>query len=248
MKFEEKVAELRLKKYKGKESKEFLADVVRLTQGEPLGYVMGFMDFLGVRIDLSMHPMIPRMETGFWLMSIIDELKKRGGDLYFLDAFAGSGNIGAALAKHVPQAKVDISEYDESLIAQINITLKNNHLDREGVRVFSGDMLEGATGPYDVICANPPYIAPVYREEVMSELVHEPPLAFFDKTDGTYYHTYMIEHAHEFLKPKGFLIMESDTEQREGIERVVMRIPQWEKYEWKKDMYGQECVLVLYKK
>lgn len=248
MKFEDKVAELRVKKYKGKETKEFYKDIVRLTEGEPFGYVMGFFDFLGVRIDLSMKPMIPRNETAFWVGKIITELKMRPGKLHFLDAFAGSGNIGVALAKHFPDADIDISEYDTNLIEQIRISLKNNRLDRPNVRVFAGDMLDGARGPYTAIFANPPYIAPKYKEEVMGELVHEPELAFFDRTDGTYYHTYMIEEAHKLLESEGFLAMESDLEQHEGIEEVIKQVPQWAAHEWREDPYGQPCILVLYKK
>lgn len=248
MKFEKKVEELRLKKYKGKESEGFYRDVVKLTEGEPFGYVMGFFDFLGVRIDLSMKPMIPREETAFWVGKIIEELKEKKGALRFLDAFAGSGNIGAALAKHFPEAQVDISEYDPKLTEQIYITLRNNKIDREGVRAFAGDSLEGAKGPYTAIFANPPYIAPKYKEEVMSELTHEPELAFFDRTDGTYYHTYMIEEAHTLLESGGFLAMESDLEQHQGIEEVIARVPEWGRYEWREDPYGQPCILVLYKK
>lgn len=248
MKFEKKVEELRLKKYKGKETQEFYKDVVRLTEGEPFGYVMGFFDFLGVRVDLSMKPMIPRDETAFWVSKMIDELKDRKGKLRLLDAFAGSGNIGVALVKHLPEADVDISEYDPRLTEQILLTLRNNKLEREGVRVFAGDSLEGAVGPYTAMFANPPYIAPKYKEEVMNELVHEPELAFFDRTDGTYYHTYMIEHGHEYLESGGFLAMESDLEQHDGIERTIQGVSDWARHEWREDPYGQPCILVLYKK
>ena len=52
-------------KYHGIETPAFFADLERLVKGEPLDYVIGWREFLGVKIDLSERPLIPREETEF---------------------------------------------------------------------------------------------------------------------------------------------------------------------------------------
>ena len=50
-------------KYNDQETPEFHADVLRLVKGEPLAYVIGWIPFYDCKIDVSLHPMIPRPET-----------------------------------------------------------------------------------------------------------------------------------------------------------------------------------------
>ena len=53
MKFEDKVAQLRIKKHKGKETPEFLLDVQKLAHGEAYEYLLGEVLFCGTKIDSS---------------------------------------------------------------------------------------------------------------------------------------------------------------------------------------------------
>ena len=62
-------------KYRGVESVAFRADCERLTLGEPLGYVIGYIPFLNCQIWLDTKPLIPRPETEFWVEKAISEIK-----------------------------------------------------------------------------------------------------------------------------------------------------------------------------
>ncbi len=50
-------------KYAGDRSVALSGDLARLTEGEPLAYVIGWVPFLGLRINLDSRPLIPRPET-----------------------------------------------------------------------------------------------------------------------------------------------------------------------------------------
>lgn len=248
MKFEDKVSELRIKKHKGKETEEFLSDVAKMAQGEAFEYLLGEVDFCGAKIDLTLHPMIPRPETEFWVNQAIDKIKngKSFYTLRVLDLFSGSGNVGVAILKNIPESTVDMIEFDPKLNEQINISITRNNIKKTRTRVLTGDTWEGAVGSYDYIFAVPPYVPSSMKEEVMKELSAEDPLSFFDKEDGYYYHKQVLSKAKDFLKEDGILYLEFDITQREQIEKLAISNG-YQNSSFLKDPYGHECVIILQK-
>ena len=256
MKFEEKVARLRIEKHKGRETLEFLEDVKKMTEGEALEYLLGVVEFAGARIDLSLRPMIPRPETEHWVAQAIAleqerVEKKEGGKaheevkpLRVLHLFARSGNVGLAILKNIPESMVDFIEVDSKLESQIVISLEKNKIESGRAKVFIGDSWEGVTGTYNVITAVPPYVPPSMKEEVMKELSAEDPLSFFDKEDGFYYHKQVLSRAKEFLKEDGILYLEFDITQREKIEELAKE-HSFTDYCFLQDPYGHDCVMKL---
>ena len=65
----------------------------------PEDYKRGFKDFLGVKVDLSFRPLIPREETEDWVKKVIEEIR---GEC--LDLFAGLGCIRLAVLKNIPDS------------------------------------------------------------------------------------------------------------------------------------------------
>ena len=248
MKFEDKVATLRLKKYKGRETPEFLEDVKKMSEGEAFEYLLGEVLFCDTKIDLSMRPMIPRPETEFWVKEALDQIKEGETRYTFrvLDLFSGSGNVGLAVLKNLQESTVDMIELDAKLAEQINISIVKNQIKKTRTRVITGDTFEGAVGLYDVIFAVPPYVPASMKDEVMKELSAEDPLSFFDKEDGFYFHTQVLTHAKTFLKEGGVLYLEFDITQREKIEELA-KTHGWEKFSFLKDPYGHECAIRLVK-
>lgn len=246
MKFEDKVEQLRIKKHQGRETPEFLADVAKMTDGEAFEYLLGEVVFCGAKVDLSLRPMIPRPETEFWVKQAIEDLlaTRRQFVLRTLDLFSGSGAVGLAVAKNIPEATVDFIELDPKLKPGVENSIIRNNIKKLRTRVLTGDTWEGAGGTYDVILAVPPYVPPQMKEEVMKELGAENPLSFFDKEDGYYYHKQVLSRAKEFLKDDGVMYLEFDIAQREKIEQLAKDCG-WGNYTFIRDPYGYEFVLKL---
>jgi len=248
MKFEDKVAQLRIKKHKGAETEAFLNDVVTMAQGEALEYLLGEVLFCDAKIDLSYRPMIPRPETEFWVKQALEEIE--GGENKFviraLDLFSGSGNVGLAILKRFDNANVDMIEVDSRLKEQIETSVVKNNIKKTRVRILTGDTFTGAVGTYDVITAVPPYVPSSMKEEVMQELKSEDPLSFFDKEDGYYYHKQVLRSANTFLKDNGVLYLEFDITQRAEIENLVLEYG-FQAYHFLKDPYGHECAVAITK-
>lgn len=248
MKFEDKVKGLREKKYKGRETEELLSDIKKMTDGEAYEYLLGEVLFCGAKVDLSLRPMIPRPETEFWVRQALDEIRlcESKFTLRVLDLFSGSGNVGLAVLKNIPEASVDMIELDPKLKEQIELSIVKNNIKRTRARIVTGDTWEGASSTYDYIFAVPPYVPSEMKDEVMKELHAEDPLSFFDKEDGFYYHKQVLSRAKEFLKEGGTLYLEFDITQREKIEQLAKENG-FENFSFLKDPYGNECALCLVK-
>ena len=242
------VAWLLREKYQGVESPEFFADVERLKQAAPVAYLIGWVDFLGCRIDVTKHPMIPRPETEFWLEGAIKAIKETYGDqkIAMLDVFSGSGCIGVAAAKHLPNATIDFSEYDPLLAEEIALNVKQNGIEAQCGAIMTGDAFEKITKRYDVIFANPPYISPKGKDEMdWSVIGYEPHLAFFSEEEGLKHAHEIIETGDRYLNEGGRYYIEHDAHQLPDLERLLAASPvRWD-YEILKDQYDQIRFLVL---
>lgn len=247
---EENTKQLLEEKYNGIDTPEFRADVQRLKLGEPFAYVLGYKDFLGVKLDLSCKPIIPRAETAHWASRAIEELKAKtkelGRPLRTFDAYAGSGNVGLAVAKNVPGVVVEISELDTELSPGIIASARMSGIPESQIKVVPGDSLDSATGLYDAIFANPPYIPPSDIDNLDPDMVaHEPHLAFFAEDGGNYFHKIIIFQAWDLLEEGGAVYIEADEYQRPALEAILRETP-WT-YEFWEDQYGQVRFPVLRK-
>ena len=101
---------------------------------EPLEYIRGFTEFLGCKIDLSKKPLIPRVETEFWvkdaIIHIFDDRQKSAPRI--LDIFCGSGCIGLAVLSALggpatggKRVLVTFADKEKKCIDQVKINLKS---------------------------------------------------------------------------------------------------------------------------
>jgi len=240
-------------KYNGTAMPEFEADVERLKKGEPLAYIIGWIPFYDCKIDVSLHPMIPRPETEFWVERAVGELNALNKKtLRLADTFSGSGCIGVALLKHLPNATVDLSEFDPKLTEQLRINVRLNNIDESRATCAQADALGGLTGTYDAIFANPPYIDPKAIPEMdVSVVNYEPHLSLFAGERGLDYIKLIINTGAQYLNPGGTFYIECDAHQKDWIEELLADQTAQTKTPWKHefwfDQYGQVRFLILRK-
>ncbi len=212
-------------KYNGIPSPAFAADCERLSKGEPLAYVIGWQPFLGLRIYLDSHPLIPRPETEWWSEKMLQRMgagdtlssSELPAEPKILDLCAGSGAIGCAALKYLPHAEVYFAEIDPTHEATIRKNIRENGLDDARVHIGSGDLFTPIAGmQFDLIAANPPYI-PAHRILDASVIEHEPHQALFSGDDGLELIRRIAAELRDHLSSHGQLWLECD---RDNIEQA----------------------------
>lgn len=244
-------------KYGGDESLVTDEERRRLSQEEPLAYVIGNIPFLSLTIDLSSHPLIPRPETEWWTELLIQHINNPSiygrtqtnglgtASLRVLDLCAGSGAIGLAVLKECSHARVSFGELFPEHSAQIGKNLHLNALDETRAVIRTGDLFAPFFGEqFDLIAANPPYI-PTGRILPESVNAFEPQEALYAGTDGLLIIRRIAAEAARFLKRPGELWMECDTKQ---VAEVVNLLRKGGARESKihNDQYGRPRLVVGY--
>lgn len=190
----------------------------------PDDYKRGFNDFLGCKIDLSKRPLIPREETEDWVKKAIEEIKNcPKEEIKCLDIFSGSGCIGIAVLKSIPECVCDFAEIEDIFLEQIEINLKLNLIDLKRVKIIKSNVFSNISGKYDFILANPPYVA----EERINELgedvrQYEPSIALMAGKLGMDFIKIFLEELFNYLDKDGIAYMEIDPQQEKIIKEILL--------------------------
>lgn len=222
MNLDKEIAWLIEEKYQGKLTPQAKRDIQKLKNGYPLAYLIGNQPFLNTTIDLTEHPLIPRPETEYWTDLLIKSLKQQKKSLYCLDIFAGSGCIGIALLKNLPQVKVDFAEENKQFVQQIKINLQLNHISPNRYHIFQSNIFQDISSRYNLILANPPYVSLNRKHLVQKEVIQfEPSEAVFASDNGMFFIKRFLSQLPQHLLPSGKAYLEFDSWQKELIQKFV---------------------------
>jgi release factor glutamine methyltransferase len=196
--------------------------IARRAHREPLGYVVGTINFRGLELEIGPGVLVPRPETEVTAGRAIDLARERPRSTV-VDVGAGSGAIALAVAAEVPSARVFATEPSAAARAW---ALRN--LARTGLRVtlLPGEMLDplhpALGGAVDVIVSNPPYVPderwPSLPPEVRD---HEPREAVCGGSDGLGVVVRILEEAPRWLAVGGWLVVELDEEQTTKVAKLL---------------------------
>lgn len=175
----------------------------RRATGEPVSHIRGYRAFFGRRFSVDRRVLDPRPETE---LLVLEALKNPFSDV--LDLGTGSGAILISLLAERPGATgigVDISE------AALEVATQNAEtLGVAGRAAFlQGSWFDTVGGLFDLIVANPPYIAAAEMPALQPELrLYEPRVALTDEADGLRAYRAIAAQAPAHLKPGGRLLVE----------------------------------------
>lgn len=202
------------------------AMVARYRSGEPLAHVMGRWSFRRLELMIDRRVLIPRPETELVAERAIG-LARGFTPRLVADLGAGSGAIGLSLAAELPIDDTEVWLTDVSADA-IDVARANAAgLGRAAtnVRFAEGSWFEALPaelrGRFDVIVANPPYIAVDDPEVEASVREWEPHGALYSGADGLDDIRVIVREAVEWLKPGGWLIVEFGHRQGAAVKELA---------------------------
>ncbi len=201
-------------------SAELIAAVEKRATRYPLQYIFGEWEFCGLTFAVDESCLIPRSDT-----EIIAEEAARnlpaGGRL--LDLCTGSGCIAAAvLGMTEGTTAVAVELFHDTASAA------RRNMERLGFRarceVIEGDLrsVPLAEGDlFDVITANPPYIARDEMPALEPELSFEPRAALTDGGDGLSLYADIIGLYRSRLRSGGVMLLEHGYKQADAVCRIA---------------------------
>lgn len=229
------------------EDVSFFSFVARRLSGEPVAYITGRKEFMGLDFIVNPHVLIPRPETEFLVETALKALPPSP---VVIDVGTGSGAIAVSLAFYARQALVCASDISQEALAVARLNAARHGV-AERMFFYHGDLLEPLAGRLpggraDLIAANLPYIAredlPGLPREVR---LFEPSLALDGGAGGLELYRRLVPQAAGFLKEGGILLMEIGCGQgREMAELLDSRL--W-KTEVLKDLAGLDRLVAARK-
>ena len=190
----------------------------KLNMGYPIQYLIGYVDFYGVKIYVDKRVLIPRFETEYLVaktIKLIDKFFKK--DINILDAGTGSGCIAIRLKKEYP--KTLVMACDKSLFA-LNLAKKNAKENKLNISFFYSKFKNIRKTNIDVLISNPPYISS--DESIAPDVKkYEPKIALYGGKDGLIYYKEIIKKSLEILNKKSIIALEIGFNQEKQITRII---------------------------
>jgi release factor glutamine methyltransferase len=195
----------------------YRALIRRRLAGESVSYLVGETEFWGLPFFVDASVLVPRPDTETVIEVARAVRPDRTLACRILDLCTGSGVIAVSLAREYPAARVVATEISPAAAAVARKNAgRNGVADRVDVR--DGDLFAPVTGEcFDVITANPPYIAAAVVPTLSSEVRREPLIALDGGRDGLAFHDRICAQARAHLAPGGALIIEHGYDQADAV-------------------------------
>ena len=207
----------------------------RWRAGEPLAYITGSAAFYGMRLRVDPRVLIPRPDTEIlvdWALALLPYAGQVSPSV--LDLGTGSGAIALAVRRSRPDVRViGVDASAEALeVARANAQKLGLTVDFR-----QGDWLIGETTRYDVIVANPPYIAE--GDPHLPALAHEPLRALTAGVQGLDDLRRIVAQAPRCLQTRGWLVLEHGYDQGPAVRSLLDSAP-WSQVQTRRDLAGHE--------
>ena len=208
-------------------AEKFLSLVESRSNGEPLQYILGKWEFMGLPFYVGEGVLIPRPETDMLVEFALDFLKDKKNPVV-IDLCSGSGCIAISVAKHLPNAKVYAVEKSDLAFPYLKKNIWLNCV--FNVSAVHGDIFDrtllSEIKP-DLILSNPPYIRSPEITSLQSEVRNEPSMALDGGEDGLIFYREIANGWIDRLGTGGAIAVECAEDQTEDIIRMFSEKTQY---------------------
>jgi len=204
------------------DAKAFESLITRRLAGEPIAYILGTWEFFSIELAVEPPMLVPRPETEHLVEAVLEFIGDRSTRV--LDLCTGTGCVAVAIAKNAPKANVTAADINPAAVtlARQNIV---RHALAARVFVVEGDLfaaLPASEPAFDVICANPPYVAEAEWTGLSDTIrKYEDPRALVSGAEGLDCIRRIVSDAPKHLRPGGLLVLEMGQGQAEKVRGLL---------------------------
>ncbi len=238
-----------------RQTRELETMEMRLSTGEPLQYILGRCEFMGLTLEVDERVFIPRPETEIVVEAALEKIQslqnQRSSEtpLNILDLGCGSGNIAISLARFCEACTITTIDCSKEAL---EVALHNAQVHRieHKITFLKGDLWEplkeeATEKTFDLVVSNPPYVSRREFRDLPEKVSREPILALDGGCDGLDFYLRIFKEARAFVRPGGFLILEIGDGQRRALQEMFEDHSYLRGIEFRKDLCGRDRVLVV---
>lgn len=213
--------------------------IARREQGEPVAYILGEREFFGLNLIVTPDVLIPRPDTELLVLRALERIPANQPSLV-LDLGTGSGAVALAIAVNRPLAW--LLAVDRSPAALDVARANARQLGLENVNFLLSDWFDRVSAKnFDIIVANPPYIAVDDPHLWCGDLRFEPGGALQSGAEGLADIHRIVAGAPSHLCARGWLLFEHGHEQGVPSRKLLHRVG-WSRVMTWKDISGRPRV------
>ena len=230
----------------------------RRSKGEPVQYIMGSQEFMGLEFIVNENVLIPRQDTETLVedaLEIINTGTLRGEDMDvkrkewdILDLCTGSGAIGVSLARIANKVNVTCSDISEGAI-KVAKENAQKHGVAKSVKFEQGDLFKPFSKhfrkqKFDMIISNPPYIKSSVISTLQKEVCEHEPLSALDGGEsGLDFYEKIVSGVGSHLQKSGVLPLEIGHDQGEAVSGLLSRNGEFTSIRVLKDLANRDRIV-----
>lgn len=223
----------------------FKALLKRRLKHEPIQYILGEVEFMGLKFKVDKRVLIPRPETEVLVEAVIDFYNNyKKSPIRILDVGTGCANIAISVAKMCQNVEIVAIDASKPALEVAKENLQNHNLSSK-IKLMFLNIFDDVSSlkNFDVVVSNPPYISkkelPNLSEEIRN---YEPLIALTDGNDGLSYFRRIAEVSRSILDKMGWLFFEVAYDQSKMITGILENYGYFN-IEVLKDLSGNERVI-----
>ena len=220
--------------------KTYNENIEKLISGEPIQYIIGKQEFMGIEFIVNKNVLIPQPDTEILVEKSI-EIAKTYEKPKILDLCTGSGAIAVSTGKIFPQAIIYASDISKEALLIAKTNDKSNK-----IKFIQSDMFENIEEKFDIIVSNPPYIKTEEIKKLSKEVQNEPNIALDGGKDGLQFYKEIIEQAYNYLNKNGYICLEIGEDQKEGVTKLIENNRHYKDIKTYKDLNKNDRVIICY--
>jgi release factor glutamine methyltransferase len=181
--------------------------VTRRANGEPVAYVVGHKEFMGLDFEVTPDVLVPNPDTEVLVQRAVAIARDMEGPMRVADVGTGSGCIAISVAHYAGNTEVWASDISREALEVAARNVARHDLAAR-VHLEAGDLMQPLGGDFDLVCANLPYVAAGARLPV--EVVAQPSRALYAEDGGVALVGRLLDETPARLRPGGRVLAELD--------------------------------------